>query len=295
MYDDIALFVHIVQHQSLAEAAQQLTMPAATMTRRLQKLEQTLGCQLIHRSARQFVLTPEGEVYYQAYREQIEQLDKTQRNLSAEMTEISGKLRVLAPSNISCGFLQPMWSAFIKRYEKIQLELYLNNNLEDLLLSQADIALRIGPQQDSLLYQKRLGTLETVLVASPEYIKNSGEPLTLEELRDHDLIGSKAISVWHLRHSETQQKYEFHPRVVAQANDLSLIAKLACDGIGISLLPISEVESYLQSAQLQRILHQWKGPNRDIFAVWPSGRLLNPKAKCLRDFMADYIASHIRQ
>ena len=51
MLDDIALFIHIVQKQGLAPTAKALDIPAATVTRRLQRLENTLRCQLIHQMA----------------------------------------------------------------------------------------------------------------------------------------------------------------------------------------------------------------------------------------------------
>ena len=57
MLDDIALFVHIAKTGSLSKAAEIQAIPAATVTRRLQKLERRLKCKLINRSARQFNLT----------------------------------------------------------------------------------------------------------------------------------------------------------------------------------------------------------------------------------------------
>ncbi|SIS60785.1 LysR family transcriptional regulator [Neptunomonas antarctica] len=293
MYDDIVLFIHIVQHRGLAAAAQQLGIPAATMTRKLQKLERSLGCQLVHRSARQFVLTPEGEAHYLAYANLVEQLELTQRSLRADMHEMSGKLKVLAPTGISIGLLQPMWSRFIKTYPDIQLEISLNNVIEDMALSKADLALRVGPQQNSALYQKHLGTLQTVLVATSGYLKNKGEPESLDALKGHHLIATKAVSIWNLVNSKTGQQYEYRPRVSTLSNDVSLITQLACDGIGIALLPMSEVKSHIESGQLKRVLPEWRGPDRDLFAVWPTGRLLNAKARCLRDFIHDYLREHL--
>ena len=34
-----------------------------------------------------------------------------------------------------------------------------------------------------------------------------------------------------------------------------------------------------------RVLDDWQGEQRDIYAIWPSGRLLNARARCLRDYM----------
>jgi LysR family transcriptional regulator AphB len=289
MIDDIALFVHIVQHRGLAAAAEHLTLPAATVTRRLQKLEARVGHQLIHRSARQFNLTQEGEVYFQAYADLVQQFEITSKHLNSEQHQLSGPLKVLAPTNISLGILQPAWSAFIKAYPDIHLQLQLNNSTEDVIAAQADIAIRIGPQSDSLLYQKRLGVINTVVVASPNYLSSVdelvGAPCTLDDLHEHKIIGVNNLSTWQLTNNETRQQVMLHPKYTTTVNDIRFASQLACDGLGIALLPISEIKKELDAGILQQVLCNWSGPARDVFAVWPSGKLLNAKAKCLLEFM----------
>ncbi len=288
MIDDIALFIHIVQFRGLAAAAKQLQLPAATVTRRLQKLEAHIGSQLIYRSARQFNLTQEGEVYFQAYADLVQQFETTSKFLNADQHQLSGRLKVLAPTNISLGLLQPAWSAFIRAYPDIDLDLQLNNTTEDVISAQADIAIRIGPQNDSLLYQQRLGKISTILVASPEYLLLQGVPSTLDDLHQHRIIGVHNFSAWKLTNNKTQQQVELHPKYTTSVNDLRFASQLACDAIGIALLPISEVNDELNKGVLRQILTPWNGPVRDIFTVWPSGKLLNAKAKCLRDFMQQH-------
>ncbi len=289
MIDDIALFVHIVHYRGLAAAAEHLQLPAATVTRRLQKLEARVGHQLIHRSARQFNLTQEGEVYFQAYADLVQQFETTAQHLSSEQHQLSGPLKVLAPTNISLGILQPAWSAFIKAYPDIHLQLQLNNSTEDVIDAQADIAIRIGPQSDSQLYQKRLGAINTVIVASPSYLSSMGKimhtPSTLDDLHQHKIIGVNKISTWTLTHQDTKQQVTLHPKYTTSVNDIRFASQLACDGAGVALLPMSEVKNELDAGTLQQILCPWSGPARDIFAVWPSGKLLNAKAKCLLEFM----------
>lgn len=290
MFDDIALFVHIVQYRGLSAAAEQLQLPSATVTRRLQKLERALHCRLIHRSARQFNLTAEGEVYYQAYAGLVHQLENTQRLLSSDMQQLSGSLKVLAPTNISTGLLQPMWSAFIKKYPDIQLQLLLNNNIEDIHKTQADITLRIGPQEDSQLYQKRLGSIATVLVASPDYLHQAGVPETLDDLHQKRLVCVHSLPAWALANTETNQRVTFRPVAATSVNDVRLASQLVVDSLGIALLPVSEVSEALRTGSLLQVLPEWHGPLRYIYAVWPSGRLLNAKAKTLREFMQQFIA-----
>jgi LysR family transcriptional regulator, transcriptional activator AphB len=283
MLDDIVLFIHIVQQGGLAGAARHLNLPPATVTRRLQKLEHQLGCQLLHRSARQCVLTGDGEVYYQSYADLAEQFEQAQRQLSEDMTQLRGKLRVLAPSNISHGFLRPFWLHFTRAYPDIQLELHL------------DIALRIGPQPDSLLYQQKLGQIDKVMVASPAYLAAQGMPVQPSDIKEHRVIGTILFPRWKLSHLETGTSQEIFPRFCSLFNDTSFAKYLACDGQGIALLPITEVKRELDNGGLLRILPQWQGEPRNIYAVWPSGKLLSEKAKVLRDSLHKFIQEHLRK
>ncbi|NVJ90236.1 MAG: LysR family transcriptional regulator [Methylocystaceae bacterium] len=289
MIDDIALFVHIVEHRNLAKAANSLKLPPATVTRRLKKLEETLNCRLIHRSARKFSLTTEGESYYQAYAGLVKQFEETAHNLSADIHQLHGPLKVLAPQTISVGVLSNMWSAFISTYPDIQLDLQTNNTVEDIMSSQIDLALRIGPQTDSALYQKRLGRILTVLVAAPDYLTRHGTPHTLSDLHAHRLIGNHLYLNWTLFDPNNNQKETIYPHAATLLNDVRLATHIVREGAGIALLPMSEVYEDLKNAKIQRILPPWVGAEREIFAVWPSGRLLSAKAKCLLTFMSDYI------
>lgn len=289
MIDDIALFIHVVRHGGLAGAARHLLMPTATVTRRIQKLEQQVGRQLLHRSARRFVLTQEGEVYYQAYADLVDQFEVTRQQLSEDMQQLRGKLRVLAPTNLSHGFLRAMWLGFTRTYPDIQLDLSLSNQVQDIIKSKADIALRIGPQPDSNLYQQKLGAIEKVLVASPDYIAKSGVPLEPAAIRDFRVVGTNLSTKWTLTHEPSGLVQEVFPKFSATFDDTSFVKYMVCDGQGLSLLPLTEVQDELQSGQLVRLLPEWRGEMREIFVVWPSGKLLNAKAKCLREYLREYI------
>lgn len=294
MFDDIVLFVHIVQEQGLASAANKLGLPAATVTRRLQRLENTVSRRLIHRSARQFSLTSEGEAFYLAYAELVERLEQTQRQLSNVISLLAGPLKVLAPSNISTGLLQPMWSSFIRSYPEIRLELVLSNQVENMLTSGADIALRIGPQESSALYQQRLGRLQTVLVSSPEYLSAHGEPKSLEDLTQYRLIGANALARWFMLNRDTGKQQALRPRFSTLVNDVKMVAQLVCDGGGISLLPTSEVGHLIKEGKLVRLLRPWEGPERELYSVWPTGKLLSARANCLKVHMHDYFENAIK-
>ncbi len=292
MYDDIALFIQVVKSGGLAPAGQSLGISAATMTRRMQKLESTLACRLIHRSSQRFELTPEGKTYFEAYADLVSQFDATYNHLKNESAELVGRLKVLAPNNISNGMLQPMWSAFIHQYPSIQLEISLSNNLEDFVQAKADIALRIGPQNSSNLYQKQLGEIPTGIFATPGYLAEYGTPQDFNALKQHRIIGAKAIASWDVIHSISKKQLEIHPDFSVLVNDVTLATQFCLNGLGLCLLPFSETKNFLARKELVRVLPEWHGPKRKLYAIWSTGRLLNKKACVLRDFIAKFIEEH---
>ena len=289
MLDDIALFVEVVNRGSLAAGAKQVKLPAATVTRRIQRLEAQLGVKLMHRSARKLVLTHDGEVYFQTYAELVQQFNQAQQVLSQENQQLAGKVKVLAPVNISHGILRAMWVSFTNEYPDIQLDLELSNHQMDLIETQADLAIRIGKQPDSSFYQRRLGELETVLIATPAYLKAHGEPSHPSELVEHNLIGISMRKKWVLHNYVNSQSFTLYPQCRAQINDPVFVKYFVLDSQGIALVPLTEVKNELDNGEAVRILPDWKGEVRDIFLIWPGGKLLSKRAQCLRDYIFDYM------
>ena len=289
MLDDIALFVEVVNRGSLAAGAKQVKLPAATVTRRIQRLEAQLGVKLMHRSARKLVLTHDGEVYFQTYAELVQQFNQAQQVLSQENQQLAGKVKVLAPVNISHGILRAMWVSFTNEYPDIQLDLELSNHQMDLIESQADLAIRIGKQPDSSFYQRRLGELETVLIATPAYLKAHGEPSHPSELVEHNLIGISMRKKWVLQNHVNSQNFTLYPQCRAQINDPVFVKYFVLDSQGIALVPLTEVKNELDNGEAVRILPDWKGEVRDIFLIWPDGKLLSKRAQCLRDYIFEYM------
>ncbi|TYC65281.1 LysR family transcriptional regulator [Stappia sp. BW2] len=291
MLDDIALFVHIARHRSLAKAAAHLGLPAATVTRRLAKLEETIGTQLVFRSARKFELTGAGDAYFESFADLVQTAETTLDGLSADLHGLRGAMKVAAPTNISIGILEPMWSGFLKAYPEIRLTLALSNENKDLLEHKVDIGLRAGPQTDERLFQKRLGVIATVLVAAPSYLEEAGAPETPQEISEHKVVRVSTLPQWQLTHRETgaRETVPLDARVVV--DDISMARQLTGDGHGLALLPASEISDDLVSGRLTPVLASWQGQQRDIFAVWPTGKLLNARVRCLLDYMETFMAA----
>ncbi len=292
MLDDLALFVRIVESGSLRAAAGQEDVPAATVTRRLQKLEQALGCQLLHRSARRMVPTQEGLQYYEQCRPLLQALKQTTQSLDANLHQLSGVVRVLAPINLANGPFQSCWSAFMLRYPNIQLELQLSNHNQDLIGNGADLAIRAGPQTDSSFGQRRLGAVRNVLTASPAYLARSPALAHPDALAQHRLIVSEPVTQWRFVERASGVQHALVPQGHFRVNEMQLAVHMAASGVGVTYCPETQVADELQSGRLVRVLSDWDAESRSIFAIWPQSRLMPARVRVLLNCLVEHAQGH---
>jgi len=288
MLDDLALFVTIVDAGSLHAAAVREDLPAATVTRRLQKLESELGYRLLNRSARRLQPTAEGWQYYEQCRPLVHALRHATQQLDASLAAVSGAIRVLAPVNFASGLLTPAWVSFMQQYPDITLELELSNRLQDLVTSGADLAIRVGSLDDSSLMQRRLGSAGLVMVASPAYLSKAGTPQDLADLERHALIVAEPLRTWRLRRPGDGVEMVIQPQARMRVNEMRLAVEMAEGGIGILLCPLLQCRQEVAEGRLARVLPDWMPQPRHVYAVWTQRRYLPARVRVLLEHLAAF-------
>jgi hypothetical protein len=94
---DVRLFTKAAQLGGLTPAADVLNVPKASASRQLQRLEATVGHQLLHRGSTRFALTEEGREFLVAAQHVLTILDDVMLNLSSSGTAVTGRLRIAVP------------------------------------------------------------------------------------------------------------------------------------------------------------------------------------------------------
>ncbi|MBP6115992.1 MAG: LysR family transcriptional regulator [Neisseriaceae bacterium] len=288
MLDDLALFMHIVSCGSLSAAAEMHGMPASTLTRRLQKLEQQLGHKLLTRTARNLTPTPEGWQYYEQCRPLLHALQQTTVQLHQDFHAIAGPVRVLAPVNLANSLLAPAWASFMQQHPKVKLDLSLNNHTQSLIDTGADLAIRFGPMPDANLNMRRLGKVAgAILVAAPQYCQRAA-PISSGSLSQHDLITAFPLHAWTLHQEHTQQQLHFQPNARFHVNELNLAISMAAAGMGIAFTQTHLVQPYLDDGRLLHILPEWAGQPRELYMVWPQQRYVPARVRALIDHLVAF-------
>jgi len=291
MHDNISLFVAVVEAGSFKSASKKLNTPSSTIGRRIKALEDDFSCKLLSRNSHTFEMTREGKKLYEQARFHVNSIDSIINELLDDVSSDKGHIKLLAPTNLVASSIHKPLSNFLKENPKIELELQLSNALTNFYSSNADIAIRVGKQDDSDLTQFKIGTIKTVLVASPSYLQSVDKLEEPKDLEKSSVIVTEPLTTWELyQSSNLSKKISYQPTLRrVSLNDLNIAKQFSINGLGIALIPLTEVKAELESGKLVRVLPCWQGKDRDVYAIWYRRQLLSTRSSKLIDYLKSNI------
>jgi DNA-binding transcriptional LysR family regulator len=290
--DELELFVAVVDAGSLRQAAENLGVDNAVVSRRLKRLEEKLATTLLNRTTRRLSLTEEGQWFYQEAVTVLNQMAQAEAALIARKAEPEGVLRIDAATPFILHQLIPLISEFRHRYPRIELHLESSDGFINLLERRVDVAIRIGELTDSGLRAMPLGSSRLRLLAAPDYLARYGIPAAITDLQNHTLLGftgSENLNWWPLVHDQGD-RLAIKPQLRASSGET--LRQLAIAGEGIACLSDFMTTDDRQSGRLVEILAELNsGARRPVNAVFYSDAQRNPRLRVWLDFMKEKLAS----
>lgn len=285
----IAIFVAVVEAGSFTGGAKTLQIPKGSISRKISRLEKDLGVRLLNRTTRSVTLTEVGRVYYEQCRNGLSTLEYATQRLDDIRSEPSGTLRISAPLDFGPDRFGEIVDAYLKKYDKVNIELILTDHFLDLVEHRIDLAIRIGTLEDSSLVARKLGAGRAILCASPTYLKQHGTPTLLQDLRFHDCIvhgRSAENAVWHLKGVDGVETVRMKCRVAGC--NMSHALKLIINGHGIGFLPETVVKPEIKLGRLVQVLDQYMGAEFGLYAVYPSNRQISQSVRAFLDLAVEW-------
>jgi len=288
--NDIELFVEVARSQGFTRAGEALNMPASTISRRIARLEKSIGVRLFNRSTRKVALTEGGAAYFERCRHLIEEARIAHEMLLDGTRQPQGHLKVSLPSSLVLAFLQEALWEFSRRYPEIECEYDLGVHKIDMQADGFDVVIRASHAPDSRIVSRRLGTLALGLYASPAYLREHGIPQTPEDLEGHECLRasrSREDTVWKLLSAPGEER---HVRVRGRIaiNHVLMLRRMAEQGAGI--VPLS-IRDRRHDDQLVRVLPGWTFEPIPMVALFPS-RMMPARTRVFLDFLDEEL-SHV--
>nr|BDT29421.1 LysR family transcriptional regulator [Bacteriovorax sp. HI3] len=288
-FNEVAIFISVVQEGSFSQAAKKLGMPNSTVSAKVSNLEKRLGVTLIQRTTRKLNITPAGQAYFKRCIQGLEEIKAAESEIAAVQGEPQGLLRITAPNELGSSILPGIVSQYTKKYPKARIEVLLTDRRVDLLSENVDLAIRAGELKDSSLIAKRIGTLYFAPFASPKYLKTKGTPTHPRELRNHSCLQFTPVGVdeWKMTSAKGSLNVPIPGRILI--NDMFALKKMALMDDGIVFLPTYYCYQEVKSNKLIRILPEWRSHLTPIHFVYPAQRFVTPKLSAFITLATDII------
>lgn len=289
------VFVQVVDAGGFTRAAETLQLPKATVSTLVAGLETALAVKLLHRTTRQVSVTADGAAYYERCLRILADVKDAEESLSRTRLSPSGRLRVDAPTGLSNEILVPALPSFFELYPDIQLELGCSDRPVDLIEEGVDCAVRGGQLSDSSLIARRVGLLNFVTCAAPEYLERYGTPLHPRDLERHRCVNyfsSKTGKIFNWDYTRDGERIEMALPGRIALNDSNAYIQAGLAGLGIIMMTDIQLVRHGQDGRLVQVLQDWITDPLPIHVVYPQNRHLSAKVRVFVEWVADLMAGH---
>jgi DNA-binding transcriptional LysR family regulator len=287
-FQEMQIFVRIVERRSFTQAAEDLLIPRATATNAIKRLEHRLGTRLLDRTTRAVAPTQDGAAYYERCVRLLADLDEAEDAFRG--SEPAGLLRVNLQPTLARHFVFPALPAFLVRHPRLKLYVGEDDRLVDLVREGVDCVLRAGQLSDSTLVARRAADLPQVTVASPAYLERFGTPMTLADLARHQAVHyvSTATGRPHPLEFVTGSSVKLAtPPGVISVTGAEAYTAAALAGLGLVQVPRYRVAGQLASGELVDVLADTPPPTIPVSVLYPQARQLSARVRVFADWLVE--------
>lgn len=285
---DLAALVAVAEHRSFRKAADMLGVSRSSLSHAIAALERNLGAWLLHRTTRRVAPTEAGEHLLRRLTPVLQDLDQALDAVAEDGGHPSSTLRINGGEEAMRQLLRLVVPVFLRRYPQVSLDLVTDGRLIDIVEQGFDAGLRLAEAVPQDMIAVPLSEdFRFLAVAAPTYLAKAGQPLTPEDLRQHQCIRQR-LPIGKLYRWE----FERHGQEIAidvsgamTLNHTMLMIEAAADGLGIAYVPETAARPWLEAGRLIALLEDWSPPVGGLRLYYSSHRHVPASLRAFIDVM----------
>ena len=284
----MAVFVAVAEEESFAGGARRLRMSPPAVTRAIASLEHRLGIKLLTRTTRFVRATDAGLRYLEHARRILADADEADESAAGVHASPRGQLAVTAPVLFGRMFVMPGIVEYLRRFPDVAIAATFLDRVVNLLEEGLDVGVRIGELADSTMRAINVGSVRSVVCASPAYLKAHGVPRAPGELAGHAVVAATAVSTsaaWKFVAGRKSISVNVKPRLSVTNNEAAIVA--ATRGFGVTRLLSYQIAPCLAAGQLKVILADYEPPPLPIHVLHREGRHASAKVRTFVDLLVE--------
>jgi DNA-binding transcriptional LysR family regulator len=281
----------IAKEGSFIAASKRLGITPSNITKEIKKLEDYLGVKLFKRTTRSISLTEEGALAIDKSKQMINILQELEDDLQGNVKHTKGSIKITAPTTLGQVLLSKLIAQFQKENPYIEIDMVLSDNILDPIEHGIDLSIRSAFElSDSNQYAKRIGQLERVLCASPDYIKHFKRPMNVDDLQNHNcLMHMRGASPFYWTLIKNKKRHDVKIKGSYKSNRLATLVDACKESVGILNCPRYLVENDLIDGTLTQVLKSWKLPAHQVYLITTNRPTQSKRLQKLVEFLESKI------
>lgn len=286
---DLRWLVRSLDLGSFSAAARELNVAVSVVTRAVDRLETGYGVTLLRRSTHGLSPTPEGADLAQEARALLAQLEDISAALSRQRDRVAGTVRLASSQEICEQLVLPRLAELQARHPALRVELVADDRVADLVTDGIDVALRTTVGNSDMVVARELGQFERRLYASPQYLRQHGEPASPLDLHQHHIVTHTAQGLavtWAFRKAGKRLDVTVRSQLAANTSALVHHALVAGAGIGMLSRPLAAAD--VANGRLVEVLAPFASRTaHTMFAVFLPSRRNAARVKAVIEFLQE--------
>lgn len=289
-FEDMAVFVAVVEEQGFAAGARRLHMSPPSVTRAVASLESRIGTLLLTRNTRSVRLTESGARYFADCRRILAEVEEAAETAAGVDAPPRGQLTVTASVLIGERYITPIIVAFLKQYPQVSVKALFVDRMVNMADESIDVAVRIAPVAESSVPVEIVGHVTRVVCAAPGLLQRQGLPLHPNDLQRYRLIHSSSVGDWRFLDGAKPLTLNLKSALTVNANQAAI--KAACSGWGITRVMSYQIADQLVAGHLKIILSEYELPPVPIHIVSLDARKASTKVQRFVEFCAQQLRAN---
>lgn len=280
------VFSEVAKQGSFTTTANNLSISNAKVTRYVKELEEWLDCRLLQRTTRNISLTPAGEEALTEIKNILDSCNSLKKKVNITDDLPKGTFRLSTNNAILESGISKLISRYLLKYPEVKISLIIDDNCLNLVEHGIDLALRAGSEVDENLIARPLISENTIVCASPCYLKEFGTPSTPNELTKHKTLlctAFKPVDKWLFKKNDISIEVPLNS--LFHSNNMLALKSAAIAGSGITRLPAFLAKPLIKEGKLSPLLKDWKTFELTLWAVYASREHQPSTVRSFIDFL----------
>ncbi|MAM70578.1 MAG: LysR family transcriptional regulator [Gammaproteobacteria bacterium] len=256
--DELKAFLAIVEHQSFTLAAEKIHLTQPAISKRIAKLEDSLGVRLFDRISNKVLLTESGQLLLERANELLRDLEDIERAIHNLSGDISGSVRFATSHHIGLHRLPPVFEEFHREYPAVGLDVrFLDSEQACQQVSRGELefaVVTLPPLVETPLQVRRVWPDPIEIMVSGQHpLAKTGNVISPAELTGHSAllpaVGTYTRAL--IDRAFTELQLPLHIEI--NSNYLEVLKMLTAAGLGWSALPRSMLDDKLQVVNVSQL------------------------------------------